>query len=109
MIRVINFASAISLQQYRARNFASADLRIRSRVLRWYAQLRQVENDLGERSTHDKLTELNDIHAHVGQITVPLSHADALYELRSHIHWVRRRLQGAATVVDLQTAAQQSP
>ena len=67
-------------------------------MFRWYAQLRQVENGLGERSTHDLLTELNDIDAHVGQITVPLSHADALYELRSHIHLVRRRLQGAAAV-----------
>ncbi len=71
------------------------DLRIRSRVFRWYAQLRQVESGMGERSTAQLLAELGEIDERVGQITVPLSHADALYELRSHIHLVRRRLQAA--------------
>ena len=38
--------------------------------------------------------ELDDIEARVERITVPLSYADELYALRSHINLVRRRLQG---------------
>ena len=39
------------------------------------------------------LRELQDIDNHVEQVAVPLSYADELYSLRSHIQMVRRRLQ----------------
>ena len=61
------------------------EFRIRSRVFRWYGQLRQVEAQLGQRDTAALLAELDSIEQHVGQVTVPLSHADELYALRSHI------------------------
>jgi TRAP-type uncharacterized transport system substrate-binding protein len=71
------------------------EFRIRSRVFRWYGQLRAVEQAQGRRSTDELLAELDDIDRHVSQVTVPLSYADELYALRSHIQAVRVRLQDA--------------
>ena len=42
------------------------------------------------------LDELNALEKRAGHISVPLSYADELYALRSHIHMVRKRLQGQA-------------
>ena len=71
------------------------EFRIRSRVFRWYAQLRAVESALGQRSSAVLLAELDQIESHVGQISMPLSYTDELYALRGHIQMVRRRLQAA--------------
>ncbi len=68
--------------------------RIRSRVFRWYGQLRAVENAQGKRPADDLLRELADIEARVERVSVPLSYADELYSLRGHIELVRQRLQG---------------
>ena len=38
------------------------------------------------------------IEERVGNVSVPLSYADELYSLRSHIQMVRRRLRGADVV-----------
>lgn len=70
--------------------------RIRSRVFRWYGQLRSVEDGIGARPAEDLVLELNQLEARVGQITVPLSYADELYSLRGHIALVRQRLQPGA-------------
>ena len=40
--------------------------------------------------------ELDEIEARVGQVTVPLSYADELYALRSHIDMVRARLKAGS-------------
>jgi TRAP-type uncharacterized transport system substrate-binding protein len=69
------------------------EFRIRSRVFRWYGRLRAVEQAQGRRPTEDLLAELDEIDRHVEQVAVPLSHADELYALRSHIAAVRGRLQ----------------
>jgi TRAP transporter TAXI family solute receptor len=76
--------------------------RIRSRVYRWYGQLRAVEQALeaahGERSEdlqRDLLGRLDDIERRVNQTSIPLAFADALYELRSHINFVRQRVRTA--------------
>ena len=71
------------------------EFRIRSRVFRWYAQLRAVESALGQRSSAVLLAELDQIEAHVGHISMPLSYTDELYALRGHIQMVRHRLQAA--------------
>ena len=42
-----------------------------------------------------------DIETRVGQVTVPLSYADELYSLRSHIAMVRQRLDGPASLQSL--------
>ena len=66
--------------------------RIRSRIFRWYAQLRGVEDSFGKRGQDELLRELVEIESRVEQIAVPLSYADELYSLRSHIQMVRTRL-----------------
>lgn len=70
------------------------ELRIRSRIFRWYGRLRQIEYDLtkppGERT--GLMKELDELDAKVERIPVPLSHADELYALRSHIELVRKKL-----------------
>ncbi len=66
--------------------------RIRSRIFRWYAQLRGVEGSFGERPSDELLSELADIEQRVERVAVPLSYADELYSLRSHIQMVRAKL-----------------
>ena len=73
--------------------------RIRSRVYRWYGQLRTVEQALEavpeERRAEiyaAQLQRLNEIEEMVNQISIPLSFADGLYGLRSHINFVRQRI-----------------
>jgi hypothetical protein len=67
--------------------------RVRSRIFRWYAQLRNVEESLGKRSDEQLEKELDAIESRVAQVSVPLSYADELYSLRSNIQLVRRRLR----------------
>jgi hypothetical protein len=71
------------------------ELRIRSRVFRWYGQLRAIEAASAARPAPALLAELDDIETKVAQIQVPLSYTDELYALKSHIQFVRRRLQNA--------------
>lgn len=75
--------------------------RIRSRVYRWYGQLRAVEQALEnadpancDEVRTDLLRRLDDIEARVNHISIPLAYADALYGLRSHINFVRQRVRG---------------
>ncbi|MBK7616439.1 MAG: C4-dicarboxylate ABC transporter substrate-binding protein [Burkholderiales bacterium] len=68
------------------------DRRIRSRVFRWYAQLREVEDARGRRPAAELQHELDEIDAKVGRVKVPLAYADELYALRSHIQLVRKRV-----------------
>ncbi len=72
------------------------EFRIRSRVFRWYRRLREIENAAAEPNAKAEqlLRELDQLDAKVERISVPLSHADELYALRSHIDLVRKRLQG---------------
>ncbi|MDO5691723.1 MAG: TAXI family TRAP transporter solute-binding subunit [Pseudomonadota bacterium] len=68
--------------------------RVRRRVFRWYARLRQIEarldEGLGERT--ELLNELDELDRLANQTTVPLAHAEELYALRNNIDAVRRRL-----------------
>jgi len=66
--------------------------RIRSRVFRWYGQLRALEDSIGKRPPQDLRDELEAIEHKVERVHVPLSYADELYALRSHIDMVRSRL-----------------
>ena len=72
--------------------------RIRSRVFRWYRQLREIEDRAvkDDAARTELLRQLDALDARVERISVPLSHADELYALRSHIVLVRRRLQAIA-------------
>jgi TRAP-type uncharacterized transport system substrate-binding protein len=69
------------------------EFRIRSRIFRWYAQLRAIETAAGQRSTAHLLEELNAIEKRLEDLTIPLSYTNQLYSLRGHINLVRERLQ----------------
>jgi TRAP-type uncharacterized transport system substrate-binding protein len=74
------------------------ELRIRSRIFRWYGRLRQIEENLTDAQADRAalLKELDELDAKVERIAVPLSHADELYALRSHIELVRKKLGALA-------------
>jgi TRAP-type uncharacterized transport system substrate-binding protein len=69
--------------------------RIRSRIFRWYGQLRTIEDAQDSRPAEQLLKDLDGIETRVGRVSVPLSYADELYALRSHINLVRRKLQSS--------------
>lgn len=70
------------------------EFRIRSRVFRWYGQLREIENRLADEpgQAGTLVKELDALADKVGRISVPLSYADELYALRNNIHLVRQRM-----------------
>jgi hypothetical protein len=78
------------------------EFRVRSRVFRWYGQLRAVETQLGQRDPGELARELDALEQRVSRIAVPLSYVDELYALRSHIHLVRDRLSVPAAHGDLE-------
>ena len=70
------------------------EFRVRSRIFRWYGQLRDIENRLHNADSQDALLEeLNNLEHRAEKISVPLSYADELYALRNNIQLVRRKLQ----------------
>ncbi len=73
------------------------EFRIRSRVFRWYAQLRDIESRHASdpAMAQAMVDELDLLDARAGKVVVPLSHADELYALRNHIELVRQKLLGA--------------
>jgi hypothetical protein len=72
--------------------------RIRSRVFRWYGQLRDIERRISvtsetEPQAKDSLvSELNALAQVVSRINVPLSYTDEQYSLLNNIEQVRRKL-----------------
>lgn len=71
------------------------DFRVRSRIFRWYGSLRAIEQHHAEgtRPAEALLDELRRIDERVEKLPVPLSYADELYALRTHIALVRRRIR----------------
>ncbi len=69
--------------------------RVRSRVFRWYGQLRQIEERMqsGDGSRDELLQALNQLEMRATRVKVPLSYTDELYALRNYIEMVRSRLQ----------------
>ena len=72
--------------------------RVRSRIFRWYAQLRNLEARAEcSEDTAPLLDELNEMDRHAEKIVVPLSYTDELYALRNNIQLVRKKLQQGTT------------
>jgi hypothetical protein len=71
--------------------------RIRRRVFRWYAQLRDIEERRAQEPENAPALarELDSLEQRVARVNVPLSYADELYALRSNIDMVRSRLANA--------------
>ena len=73
--------------------------RVRSRIFRWYRNLRLIEAELedNERPRTELIASLDKLEQRVSSIRVPLAYAEELYSLRQHIELVRQRLnQGVA-------------
>ncbi len=68
--------------------------RVRSRVFRWYARLRDIESRInaGAPDSAGQIRELDELDRVVNKVAVPLSYADELYALRNNIYAVRERL-----------------
>lgn len=71
--------------------------RMSLRINRWYRLLLQVEQDAGNRDKPDNLSGLNrridEIEVEVNKMKVPASYGDQFYVLRTHINFVRNKLQ----------------
>lgn len=70
--------------------------RVRRRITRWYARLKEIEIQLEENPgrplLEDMLRRLDDAEREVNRIPMPLAYADNLYSFREHIEVVRRRV-----------------
>ena len=69
--------------------------RVRRRVFRWYALLRDIEEHADATPPSDpakSLERLDDLDRKVNRVAVPLSYADELYALRNNIHSARKRI-----------------
>ena len=73
------------------------EFRIRSRVFRWYGQLRDIEDRMQQdpSSAAQLIEELDALEETTNGINVPLSYADELYALRNNIRQVRQKLSAA--------------
>ena len=72
--------------------------RVRSRIYRWYARLKEIEIELEEQADKDQLEaiyqRLDAIEAAVNRIETPLAYSEDLYVFRQHIDLVRERVVG---------------
>lgn len=70
--------------------------RVRRRIFRWYASLKEIEIQLDENPglemLEDMMKRLEEAERAVNRIPVPLAYAENLYFFREHIDVVRRRL-----------------
>jgi TRAP transporter TAXI family solute receptor len=82
--------------------------RVRSRVYRWYGELKFLEQEVGAQPEPEQIPELlrrlDRIDHAVAQVSVPLSYADQLYTLKEHIRLVRREIRERRDSAPSQTA-----
>ncbi|WP_229408526.1 TAXI family TRAP transporter solute-binding subunit [Massilia yuzhufengensis] len=86
--------------------------RVRSRVYRWYGELRKVEQALEAIAPEEReaaraglMQRLDGIEDSVNHISIPLAYAEELYRLRSHINFVRERVRGTIDQHGVATAS----
>ena len=68
------------------------EFRVRSRIFRWYGQLRNIEVRIETGDNNALLQELSVLESNAEKVTVPLSYTNELYALRSNIQLVRKKL-----------------
>jgi DNA mismatch repair ATPase MutS len=70
--------------------------RVRSRIYRWYARLKEIELQLDHNADAETLEgflkRLEDIERSVNRIPTPLAYFENLYGFRAHIDLVRQRI-----------------
>jgi hypothetical protein len=68
----------------------------RRRLLHWYAQLKALEASFEASESHKHLVakqaEIENIEEALSKIHFPLTFSDQIYNLRSHIDFVRRKI-----------------
>jgi len=69
--------------------------RMRSRIYPWYREVLAIDRQLYQSAPDIEhcLTDLSEIEREVSRISVPLSFAEELYDLRLHLSMVRERLE----------------
>ena len=87
--------------------------RVRSRIYRWYARLKEIELELAERRSPEELERilerLDKIDDAVHRIETPLAYSENLYVFRQHIDLVRQRARLAMQRLSSPKAALQPP
>jgi uncharacterized protein len=84
--------------------------RVRSRIYRWYRDLREIENTLNQdtllpEQRDELLDKLRCMHRDLMGESIPLSYHDELYELRVHIELVRDALLNLDSAVESRKSA----
>lgn len=73
------------------------ELRLKSRIMYWYGQLKGIEKELQASRTNEELenylSEIVDIEESVSAIPMPLHYSDRFYELRGAVDLVRQRVE----------------
>ena len=71
--------------------------RVRSRIYRWYARLKELELELDDDPPPEKVNEflerLDQIEGAVNRINTPLAYSDNLYAFRQNVNLVRQRVR----------------
>ena len=70
--------------------------RMRSRIYRWYSELKAVDPEIQKDFVAERLEEylakLNEIEKQVSNISIPPAYTEGLYDLRLHIELLRTKL-----------------
>jgi hypothetical protein len=86
--------------------------RIRSRIYRRYARLKEIELDLDEKRTvpelKSMLERLDQIESAVNRLSTPLAYSENLYVFRQHIDLVRQRILARLSQSALDHGAQRT-
>jgi hypothetical protein len=73
---------------------------MKSNINRWYKEMQRIEQHLDAQTTAEELyrqlDELERVDQRVQHLSLPISYANALYDLRGHIALLRSRLRDAA-------------
>jgi len=91
--------------------------RVKSRVFRWYGEIKYLEEELARGSPPDQaaimLQRLDEIERGVTKTSVPNSYSDYAYNLRTHLDVVRNRILRTAHALpadgNTHTAAPETP
>jgi len=77
--------------------------RVRSRIYRWYEDLQRIERrlDAGGADPDELAAAVHGLETEVKQVETPLSYADQLYHLRTHINLVRVRINQISSKKEL--------
>jgi TRAP transporter TAXI family solute receptor len=73
--------------------------RVRSKIYRWYATVREIDSMIGQETIADAKSAINrleELEREVASVSVPLSYAGELYHLRLHIGFLQEKLERLA-------------